>query len=895
MPIFHSKHQKLVLQCYPPGKAIDKKPNPSELSYLLYYASTRRVKLEKVGSFLKRKTISDCNHNRSGNLIVTLLICSELMEKCSENLNAFAPYICSILNSILDTKDLLVCKVLLDTYRVFCNKLDETLFSGDKEFVDLFSTLSKKLISFGADKQRSGPNELDWLILSVKSCKYMTKCTGYDSKMNRKFINLFTPMLLNVVKDGVSEQGLINKLGTSINIEDNKTKLSKVTSRVSTVFNYASDDDGENHIVTKREVTEAAFNALRSLFHSSLTSQIVQATRTITSCLQKLDASPMWCSTFLDICVTWIPVQLRFLALSTLLTDLDSFSTNASAKSSCYAEQVSYGKYILGLVSRDVSMIGLSISDVTQKLLSLQTKLLLEQSSYLKREQVEELSDIFSNCICSLSTHIYYFDQVPDSIQSILIKINNVLEYYFFNTKIDKARLHELILIFIKDIETIFVWLKKRPSSINRSQVSLETWNLGLPLVCPQFSFGVLRADDNENSTPLLTPEQLIDIQLKFIKVFQTYLLDEIKPISDRELTSGENYSSIDYLLPETKNYLQPDFNDYISDEDNYITHLLIYVDQYLLDEKNIEIKVVLELIETLRVMISVLGINFVNNFIPFFFHWQLPSNSSEVKVSAKLRDTTAYILLYQSLIQMDDIYKLNYVRRSKLYHNMLGDINFRKLNALWYAELPSSTEAEAFSTDIVSSYDDLSRFNLSKKCFEEFTNGEEFVSRWLNLDRKLRLDMINGHRDYYKSKIDMDFNDADAQGTTSSESEVDIDEAGSTIGKLNGLGLGNANDISSIQSGILLSHNHGSTRNGYDGDTPNASLYTIEGRSHFAPRVSELKDNYLNRKPSALGMNDPNSSSTTFPSSVLSKQMAHSEIKSILENLDDDDSNIVV
>jgi len=54
------KHQSLVLKCYPAlPKDSGAKPNPSELSYLLYYASTRRSKLQKVGKFLEKRTASD--------------------------------------------------------------------------------------------------------------------------------------------------------------------------------------------------------------------------------------------------------------------------------------------------------------------------------------------------------------------------------------------------------------------------------------------------------------------------------------------------------------------------------------------------------------------------------------------------------------------------------------------------------------------------------------------------------------------------------------------------------------------------------------------------------------------------------------------------------------------
>lgn len=42
------------------------KPNSSELSYLLYYATTRRSKVQKVGAFLEKKTAGDVWRARIG-------------------------------------------------------------------------------------------------------------------------------------------------------------------------------------------------------------------------------------------------------------------------------------------------------------------------------------------------------------------------------------------------------------------------------------------------------------------------------------------------------------------------------------------------------------------------------------------------------------------------------------------------------------------------------------------------------------------------------------------------------------------------------------------------------------------------------------------------------------
>lgn len=68
---FRPKHQVLILRCYPKfQKGVQEvKPNSSELSYLLYYASTRRTKLQKVGAFLEKKTVGDVYRQKLGYVI----------------------------------------------------------------------------------------------------------------------------------------------------------------------------------------------------------------------------------------------------------------------------------------------------------------------------------------------------------------------------------------------------------------------------------------------------------------------------------------------------------------------------------------------------------------------------------------------------------------------------------------------------------------------------------------------------------------------------------------------------------------------------------------------------------------------------------------------------------
>ena len=103
--MFTPKHQKLVNQCYPTGRTTDKKPKSSETSYLLYYVNSRRSKLEKVSTYLIKRSTSDLNHRRIGNIAVTLDLMNRIVLHCRENLNVFVKDFLYIMNKVLSNNN----------------------------------------------------------------------------------------------------------------------------------------------------------------------------------------------------------------------------------------------------------------------------------------------------------------------------------------------------------------------------------------------------------------------------------------------------------------------------------------------------------------------------------------------------------------------------------------------------------------------------------------------------------------------------------------------------------------------------------------------------------------------------------------------------------------------
>lgn len=859
MRLLHAKHQKLILQCYPPGKSVDKKPNPLELSYLLYYASTRRVKLEKVIDFLAHKTKSDAGRNRSGNLQVTLSIIAALIDKCSNNLNVFALQVCKIMLAILNTQELPLIRLLVQTYGVLCSKLDGGLFSGDKDFVDLFCQLSTGLISQGVSKlNQPSLNVLEWKRISLATCRHLFKCIGYNTHVSKSLLSLCVPLLTEQVHSSSSHDDLLKRLHANLNVEnDADRRLSKsVTGRsMSKMYRVKSNADTDS--LSEDDLNVEALSALRTLFNTTLSSQISDATKEVVENNLKLYPNEEeWGTTFLEMCASWIPVQLRFITLLTLLKSITvtsekvSRSTDAAHLKSHFARMVHFAKNILGLVSSDFNMIGLSITDVTQRLLSLQTFLHLMAADNLPADKVAYLSSIYSECICNLSSHIYYFDQVLDSIEAILVHMDTVL----ISTTADNVeQVYGLVLHLLDDVSTVLNLLSAKSSAIIRNRATLENWSVSLQLL----SFSLSYKEFLEHGTS----QQITQIQAKYLAVFNLFL--------EKELVKSDSPEQSDSKIGERDDMLVPNFNDYLENSQNILAHLLVHCNDFF-EDSILNVNVAAQLVLSLRCILHATGANFIHNFLPFFQHWQQLTYS--LSLLRRVKDTLAYILL-QDLVEVleskyNDCFKLD-VHLLPLAAFISEDIISRRERGQWVCELDgTSSIPKIIPGELLMKVNKKSIFDF----FSHISLHGWTPSQGPFREADVLLENGNGYSEHSMN----------GQLHAQDFRPVNTKPVGA------GLGLGTVSDISSIHSGLA---NQSSRANVGSADVTQATIETrsmislMAREEHRVPRVAPLK----------LSLNGLSISGASSPS-VLEKQIHTTDVRSILDGLDsDDDREIVV
>lgn len=883
MGLFHSKHQKLILRCYPPGKGVDKKPNSSELSYLLYYASTRRVKLEKVAVFLQKKTISDCYHTRLGNLQVTLDILYALIDRCSENLNVFATSVCLMLKRVLLTGDIALAKHVTMVYGILCKRLDSSSFTGDVDFVDSFSDLTSSLID-ARKKSAKGKevDKFDWNLVSLISSKYLFYCLAYNTKLSKHFIQVCVPLLTEVVYSANTKARILRRLKSNINIEDNDSLTSprEFSTKLTAEVSKRIEENVDSVSIDEEKLNEEALDGLRCLFNTTLINQITEATRSIMDYLQKENIDPDWGCTFVDMCTTLIPVQLRFITLATLLSDLTKLSNEGNKGQTNYRVQMLYASYVLGLISSDVNLIGLSISDVIQHFLSLKSSIILQQSKYLSDTEVRDLCEVYSKCVQNISTHVYYVDQVPDSVQEILLKIDTTLHAGNVANESNSNKMERLILDFFDDITKIFYKLRAKPSSIHRSHMKLEQW---------ETSFYLLSLESkNESHLSLNLPKSLVEtIQVKFFEVFRTYLKAEfLESFDEFELGSGQDDE-------QAQSSLDPDFGFYLSESDNFLSSFLLHINDFL-SVDHVSKQMVLVLSDTLNDMQNLLGINFFQNFLPMAYRWQLTNDRDEVNLSIQSKDTLSYLTLLQCMKTLDDAYDINYAINSAFYKKIVRCISYRIKRGIWAFNL----DVDHILDDISNSYlpekdTNLNLPNLNLSDIEEFTGGNSFLKRWINIHKFRTTD--NSDNGFSGS---VELTNLNNPHNTSEHSLLLNSERSFTNRSI--LGLGKNSDVLSIHSGLMFQNLHSDKLSPQHDDTNiDSSIISFSSdgaKSNKTPRASDLKDVLLQKKK--LSSQSLRNRSHTRDGNALidHKESKSFDISSFLDVLNsDDDSRIVV
>lgn len=434
--IFRPKHQKIILQCYPsPSLPLaETLPNAAEVSSLIYYASTRRTKLDKVGTFLTKKTVSDVAHQRLGHIIVTLHILDQLLLNCSEDVGMLSPYVLAILQNITNLMELSSHLASLDVFITYCKTVqaNQSAAFGDAKILSNFWKLTNHFY-FCNGEQNS--NNSDWCIIPVKTARAISESIE-PAVLN--YLNLKSSKSTGLISDGV------NILLHTIHKSSMDLSLVKLASNLNPNSNSSSD----------KSISDEALETLASFFNTSSKSQMDNANTAIITFALKNNIDLRWSCNLLAISTKKSHIELRYRVIGLLLLLIDGSQT-LNIKIDVQASQSYLANIIAYLLSiEDIQFFAVPVNDIIAKLITLDARLVDEPET----EFSQDLQDCYSEIVKNLSHRIYYNDQINDMLSQIcdgyatIVNENDITQKGSFK---NFSKITDIVINHINDILNI--------------------------------------------------------------------------------------------------------------------------------------------------------------------------------------------------------------------------------------------------------------------------------------------------------------------------------------------------------------------------------------------------------------------------------------------------------
>ncbi|KAK3905731.1 hypothetical protein C8A05DRAFT_30427 [Staphylotrichum tortipilum] len=469
------KHQVLVLKCYPRTTkgAVDVKPNSSELSYLLFYAQSRRSKIQKVGSFLEKKTASDVYRQRIGNVQVTLQILTALIEKTPKDLPLFASSVLQILEQILKSHDITMVESSIQTFEAFCAHHDPTSLLADQAYLRQYLSVVQQYASLASTRafpgklEPSKPIALRWRNTGLKAIKSIASSEALSAVTTQQY-DLAVPMILeNLWTDNEDFLDILHhraeleeKIGGAL--LRRRTSVATVQTAESESLNpiALADNAVDMDKLAEEDTGVLAMECLRQIFVATNRSQVHAATVALLKFVQervgqqedvvRTDSNGRdtgWAIKMFLLAARWAPVADRFTILVTAMDLL----TRHPLSDDTLRQHIVLVAMIGALLRSDINLIGLSVIDVLLQFIAHIRKLVqmpgdpnsmrsephlpgqpdprfescVQFTNNADRASAERKDLLFrlQECTGDLATHVYYAEQISDMISVILQKL----------------------------------------------------------------------------------------------------------------------------------------------------------------------------------------------------------------------------------------------------------------------------------------------------------------------------------------------------------------------------------------------------------------------------------------------------------------------------------------
>ncbi|KAF9436790.1 plasma membrane localization protein [Entomortierella beljakovae] len=511
IPTRYIKHASLINNCYP-SKPDEKGPKSSELSYLVFYATSKPAKLTKVGNFIERKVVKDYKKKQSANVHCSLEIIKALIGASKAHLNIFSKNVVSILDALLvDISDLDVIRHCQNVFSCFCSAHDGSTLGVDTEFRTIYDRVVSRFAYIAILENGNDVNR--YRMIGLRALESVVSSSALYASNPKSQLNLVLPAILDSLID--AKEGLNVALSAS-------SSGGIPSPRRSVSINIALHPD---NVVTDEDVTEEALRCLRALFKTPNGNNVKLA---LGLTFTYLDENSLWSPPTFVVGVTKAIVisilpQYRFMVVNEIIARIDSADSTTLDVTLRLQKKITLISALNTILVSPVTLIGMPVLEVLHSLLIALTKSLADSSNTSLESQIQE--ELIKS-VGGLATHIYYSNQVPHIISHIAGKLSFKLGGIPQPASIEGVPASEYRIALLKCLLAVI----KTSKDSGRQEASFHAAEISSDLLTP--CLGLL-LDKN------------VDIRSTFAQTLITFLVAEDDGTSD-------NTGSLTSAIPST-------------------------------------------------------------------------------------------------------------------------------------------------------------------------------------------------------------------------------------------------------------------------------------------------------------------------------------------------------
>ncbi|KAF9560455.1 membrane anchoring protein efr3a [Mortierella alpina] len=419
IPTRYVKHASLINNCYP-TRPDEKGPKSSELSYLVFYATSKPAKLTKVGNFIERRVVRDYRKRRLQDVHCSLEIIKSLVLSSKAHLNIFSKNVVVILDTLLaDISDYDIVRHCQNIFKCFCAAHDGSTLGVDVEFRTIYDRV---LARFANIANLRGDNSNRYRVIGLRALQGVVSSSALYACDPRAQLDLVLPPILDSLID--------SKDGIQVSLESCKPTASTSPRNSVSVHGPMVDPDSE---ITDSEVTAEGLQCLCALFKTPNGGNVKLSLGPTFSYLEENDC---WWPTSLGVGIiksilNSIQPQIRYMVVNEIIARLDNVEATTQDLAFPLQKKVTLISALESILISPLSLIGMPVLEVLNSLLTTLTKSLSESALMSKEGESSQLlvletliQDGLVRSIGGLATHIYYTNQVPHIISHIVSKLS---------------------------------------------------------------------------------------------------------------------------------------------------------------------------------------------------------------------------------------------------------------------------------------------------------------------------------------------------------------------------------------------------------------------------------------------------------------------------------------